>query len=201
VGPARNPAPSVPESSRQSARAQVTPLIDHLEKSIAEYVLEFRKFFGGERQTPPEDLRVNVVQQLRSLRSMTVQGVADSFRLTNLEAQYNTNNELFNRRLRQREEVGVRAARPAAAPAAPPADPVAGIRIDPRLDDNSVAALYRGLYQGAGGADFDRFKDYLKNQLLAIRDKTGAQAVVFRVASEDGKLKLKARPVTEASGE
>ena len=58
----------------------------------------------GQRPVPPEDLRVGVLGQIRTLRGMTIQGGADNFRLTNLEAQFNTHNELFNRRLRQREE-------------------------------------------------------------------------------------------------
>ena len=41
----------------------------------------------------------------------------------------------------------------------------------------------------------DSFQTYLRRQTEAIRQKTGCDEVQFRVAEEDGKLKLKARPV------
>lgn len=161
--------------------------------------MEFSKFFGGERPVPPEDLRVGVLGQIRTLRGMTIQGVADNFRLTNLEAQFNTHNELFNRRLRQREEGATgRPVRRAASGAN--VDAAAGVRLDAGLEASAVTALYRGLYSDSEGADYDRFREYLSNQVRAIRDKTGCAAVVFRVASEDGRLKLKARPVKEEGG-
>ena len=38
-------------------------------------------------------------------------------------------------------------------------------------------------------------QSYLNKQAAQIRDKTGCSEVSFRVASEKGKLKLKAKPV------
>jgi hypothetical protein len=43
--------------------------------------------------------------------------------------------------------------------------------------------------------DLAGFGSYLQRQAEAIRDKTGCEDVQFRLAVEDGKLKLKARPV------
>ena len=41
---------------------------------------------------------------------------------------------------------------------------------------------------------FDSFQSYLKKQASQIRKKTGCEQVRFRIASEDGQLKLKAKP-------
>ena len=50
---------------------------------------------------------------------------------------------------------------------------------------------------GAEGPRFDlaSFGSYLQRQAAAIRAKTGCAEVQFRLAAEDGKLRLKARPL------
>jgi len=66
-----------------------------------------------------------------------------------------------------------------------------------------VAALYEQVTAagapggGAEGPRFDlaSFGSYLQRQSAAIRAKTGCAEVQFRLAAEDGKLKLKARPL------
>jgi hypothetical protein len=98
----------------------------------------------------------------------------------------------------------------AAPPASPRYDPRAGVIFGRSPDPEAVAALFEGLTAagqggtaaGAGAAmaagprfDVASFGSYLQRQAAAIRDKTGCDDVQFRLATEDGKLKLKARPV------
>jgi hypothetical protein len=89
-----------------------------------------------------------------------------------------------------------------------PGDPGAGgivIGADP--DPRAVAALYEQMTAagapggGAEGPRFDlaSFGSYLQRQSAAIRAKTGCAEVQFRLAAEDGKLRLKARPVAPES--
>jgi hypothetical protein len=71
------------------------------------------------------------------------------------------------------------------------------------LDPAAVEALYHGLAAGPGeGPRFDlaSFGSYLERQAAALHGRTGCTAVQFRLAEEDGKLKLKARPITGARG-
>jgi hypothetical protein len=129
-----------------------------------------------------------------------MRSAADQFRLTQLEARFNSYAELNHRRLREREEG--RAGRAAAA-AAPRADHDAksGIVITDRLEGDAVGALYDALAREQNGAPampLDAFRGYLAKQIEAIRLKTGAEAVQFRLAAEEGKIKLKARPMGSA---
>ena len=65
----------------------------------------------------------------------------------------------------------------------------------------AVEALYNGLASRPGDGpkfDLDSFEKYLARQVAALREKTGCDQVQFRLAEEDGKLKLKARPVPRA---
>jgi len=144
----------------------------------------------------PEEARAAIARDLRALRQESGLDVAESFRLTTLEARFNVIGERFGRLLRGREEGRSPVPRAAAAPAAPRHDPAAGVVLDRRLDASAVEALFAGLASGgATRLDLDSFRGYLAQQLEAIRAKTGSEAVQFRVAEEDGKLKLKAKPV------
>ncbi len=136
-------------------------------------------------------------RELRALRQVNLKSAVEQFRLGSLEARFNSISELFGRRLREREE-GRGTTHPAAAAAAPrPLDPQAGIVLDQRLDPEAVDALFAGLVRSGGGArlELDSFRTHLRKQLDTIRERTGAERAQFRLALEEGKLKLKAKPV------
>ena len=62
----------------------------------------------------------------------------------------------------------------------------------------AIQALYRELYEDdtpTAEANFRKFHTYLLGQMATIRERSGCHEVKFRVANEDGKLKLKAKPV------
>lgn len=175
--------------------------MDRLSRDLVQMRIHYERFFNGAPGVAFPDVereRIKIGNELRRLRNAKLGGVEESFRLSSLEAKFNSYSELFGRRVRKIEE-GV-------APAASrdtgreETDPRAGVVLDGRLDGGAVDALYRGLHQGSGARprfDLESFRSYLDRQLAAIRAKTGCERVVFRVAEEDGKMKLKARPVEQ----
>ncbi len=211
-GAAGHAAPATPAGATgtagKAAAARSAPplaeVIDHLSADVQRLRIDFERFFSGALHLPPEDLRQRVQAQLRALRNLSGGTAVDRFRLGDLEARYNTYNELFNRRLRDREEGRRRVASPIPPPPAVRYDPATGIVIGRSPAPEAIAALYEGLAAGgiAGGAqmaaprfDLASFGAYLERQAAAIRAKTGCEEVQFRLAAEDGKLKLKARPL------
>jgi hypothetical protein len=205
--------------------------IDRLAADIQHLRVDFERFFSGVLPVPPEELRHRVQGQLRHLRNVSAGTAVDRFRLSDLEARYNSYNELFSRRLRDLEEGRHHTVHaPPPPPAEPPRyDPAAGIVIGRYPEPAAVAALYEGLFAGGGGAsgahgdagapaapgasaslaasaasrprfDLASFAGYLQRQAATIRDKTGCAEVQFRLVAEDGKWKLKARPVGGARG-
>ncbi len=183
-----------------AASPALTAAIDQLAADLNQLRVDYDRFFAGALAFPPEELRGRVQTQLRSLRNQSGGTTVERFRMADLEARYNSYSELFNRRVRQREE-GRRPsphAPAAGAMDAPRYDPAAGILVGTTVDPAAVAALYAGLHAGEqAGPRFDlaTFDTYLRRQAEAIRAKAGCQDVLFRLAAEDGKLKLKARPV------
>lgn len=204
-GPQR---PGAPAGAASAAARRPVPgigeALDQLNVEIQKLRVDFERFFNGALPFPPDELRGRVQNQIRNLRGMTLQSAVDSFRLGDLEARFTSYNELFNRRVRDLEEGRHAAAR--AVPHHPEPkryDPEKGIVFGERVEPAAAEALYQGLAASPGDAprfDLDSFQTYLTKQVAAIREKTGCSQVQFRLAAEDGKLKLKARPVAAREG-
>lgn len=178
----------------------VPVLLDQLGRDIKQLQVDFERFFNGALPFPPEEQRNRVQAQLRQLRNLNLSAAVDNFRLADLESRYNTYNELWNRRIRDIEEGRRMVARPA-APEVPRYDVQRGIVVAGSVEPEAAEALYQGLARSeAPKFDLDSFRTYLDRQAAAIRVRTGCDQVQFRLASEDGKMKLKARPVGETAG-
>lgn len=187
------------------ARPSATQQLDLVADGIEKFKIEFERFLAGATVIPPDDHRLRLVRELRELRTANLRTSAEQFRLASLEARFNSYSELFNRRLRDREEGrGTRLPRPAAAPERH-LDATSGVVLTDRLETAAVEALYQTLTRrvsesasptAAPAMELDTFRGYLSAQIESIRLKTGCEAVQFRIATEDGKLKLKAKPVS-----
>jgi len=196
--PGKRPGAPAPAPAQGQVRKGpvVSELLDQLQRDIRQLQIDFERFFNGGLPLPPEELRNRIQVQLRNLRNTSITAAVENFRLNDLEARYNSYNEMFNRRLRDVEEG--RSHKVVAFVEKPRFDPRGGIVFGSEIDSAAAEALYQGLAAGPADGprfDLDSFQTYLRRQTEAIRQKTGCSEVQFRVAEEDGKLKLKARPV------
>lgn len=197
--PGKRPGAAAPAPAQGPARKgpALAESLDQLQRDIRQLQIDFERFFNGGLPLPPEELRNRIQGQLRNLRNTSITAAVDNFRLNDLEARYNSYNEMYNRRLRDVEE-GRGRHRVVAVVERPRFDPRGGIVFGSEIDAGAAEALYHGLAAGPGDGprfDLDSFQTYIRRQTEAIRQKTGCDEVQFRVAEEDGKLKLKARPV------
>lgn len=169
--------------------------LSHFEGSIKRLKVDFDRFLAGAVAVPPEDLRREVFDELRWLRSRLLTTYADRFRLNNLEARLNTLNELYSRRLRD-HELGADGGSSGSKPRGP--DPYRGVVFDGTTSEDGAMALYEELYGASGRdkkTDFASFHGFLEKKARRIRDLTGCGQVRFRVISKAGRLTLKAKPV------
>jgi hypothetical protein len=204
-GTVGRPGATGPQPAGRRQAPGLSDALDQLNRDVQQLRVDFERFFNGALPFPPEELRGRVQGQIRNLRSLSPSATAvDTFRLGDLEARFNSYNELFNRRLRDNEEGRHPAGRPAPPPPAPRRhDPAQGVVFGDRVDPEAAEALYQGLVSAPGDTprfDLDSFQTYLARQVTAIREKTGCTQVQFRLATEDGKVKLKARPVAAPQG-
>ncbi len=175
-------------------------ILDDLELRLKRLKIDFDRFFIGALPTPPESLRFKCFAIIRKLRGEHHKSAAVRFKINSTEAKLNSLSELFNRRMRALEMGGKAPARAIEPTAEPAYDPYGGVVIQPSADRGAVEALYSELYGKGGrktGTDLDSFKGFLASQAEKIRQKTGCADVVFRITSEDGKRRLKAKPAPE----
>lgn len=175
--------------------AGIGPAIDRVEDDVRLLRIEYEKFFNGALEVPPEEMRQRVAAELRRLRlGGGAKSVADDFRLASVEAQFNAYAERFGRRLRQREEGRQEITRPAPAARDDDRPVVVG---GGEVTADAAEKLYQRLARGGNAPRFDleTFRLYLSRQLTTIQAKTGRAAVEFRIAEEDGQMKLRARAV------
>lgn len=184
--------------SNQEVRKQLDLELNRLTRAIEQFRVDSQRFFVGDQNVPPEDLKDRITGEFRRLRAMAHRsGTAASFRLTSLEAKFNSQLDLYGRRMRDLE---VGAAKKRVVVETAPDPMTEGVLVGRGARDNAVETLYKGLYLNGGSRsnpsmDLDKFRSYINKQADTIRQKTGADGVQFRIAVEDGKMKLKAKPV------
>ena len=183
------------ETPKPEDRNRLEREIDTLARLVDKYRIDSQRFFAGDLKLPPDELRERISSELRRLQNSKLPTSADAFRLGALEGRFNSHLELFGRRLRERE-LGTavrRDERPELRH-----DPAQGVLMS---RDGAVEALFKGLYgQSAAGSgmDLERFRGHLRKQAEAIRAQTGAADIQFRIAEENGKKKIKAKPIKKA---
>lgn len=170
--------------------------IASLEKALRQLRIEFDRYVAGAARVPPEEMRFRLEQRIRRMREGRFRSFAERFRLSTLEASFNTLNELHGRRLRDIEHG--KNPGPKRAPGPSAADASKGFVLGKADNREALEALYSKLYSAAGRqarADFGSFEKHVARQISKLQAKTGCQKVHLRVAQEGDTLKLKAKPV------
>ena len=190
--------------------------IDRLDTAIRQLLVKWDMFFAGTERKPPSELQAQVEALVRRHANVEIRNNGERFRYHNLVARYATFNELWQKRLRAREEGrvfglhGLRAEQVRPVPSAPtstpprPPDgaPSGEFRVtDASRDGGAVRALYESFVaerqrSGEGAApSFESFSLLIAQQTDRIRADKGARAVDFRLESKHGRVSLKARVV------
>ncbi len=180
-----------------AANRQLDQEIDRLTVSIRKFRVDSQRFFAGDLKLPPDDLRDRIGAELRRLRGTGLKGAAANFRLGSLEAQFQSHLDLYGRRLRAREQGQARPVAKVDQDSA--ADPTKGVILGVQDNSAAVQALYGSLHNRNPGMSFEKFNAYIQRQADVIRTKTGCREIQFRIAVQDGKTKLKAKPIRERS--
>jgi hypothetical protein len=188
----------------------LTDDLDQLNSSIRELQVKWDMYFSGVDKLPPVQAQARVEKLIRQYAFSEIPNSTERFRYQTLTARFNTFNELWQKRLRAREEgkaFGVHglkadAVPPTAAPGSPGATRPSGeYRVgDLNRDDGAVRALYEQFVEarqrtGEGSPAYDSFRELIGRQTAKILDGKGEGAVQFRLDTKDGRVALKAKVV------
>lgn len=198
--------------------------LEKIDEGIFKLQKEWDRFFSGQERKAPFEAKQRLDRLVRRYVGVEIRNNVERFRFQSLTAKYNTLSDMWNRKLRAIEEgrplssvqlKHVREAEAEAAAAAPaPARPSAGSRTmessgptiaEVRLstlrdDEQGVKALYDQFKAarasvGESEVKFESFKKLIAQQRTRLLEEKDAVAVDFRVALQDGKVALKAKPV------
>jgi hypothetical protein len=185
--------------------------LDRIDVMLRQLQVKWELFFNGAERKPPSELQTQVDTLIKRLSNGEIRNNGDRFRFQGLSARYTTFNELWQKRLRAREEgraFGMHGLKAEKLP--PPVPPLVAARAEPprefRVSDPSRDAVaVRALYEryveerrqtGEPGAPaFEAFQALIGKQAQKILADKGAAAVSFRLETKDGKVSLKAKVV------
>ena len=190
---------------------------DRVDVMLRQLQVKWELFFNGAERKPPSELQTQVETLIKRLNNSEIRNNGDRFRFQGLSARYTTFNELWQKRLRAREEGrafgrhGIKAEDSAPIRPAAHADDALVLAPDPESprefrvtdaarDASAVRALYEHYVEerkrvGEAAPAFDNFQALIGKQAQKIRAEKGALAVDFRLETKDGKVSLKAKPV------
>ena len=189
---------------------------DRIDVMLRQLQVKWDLFFNGAERKPPSELQTQVETLIKRLANSEIRNNGDRFRFQGLSARYTAFNELWNKRLRAREEGrafgrhGIKAEESApmrptalaeALTHAPHAETPREFRVvDAGRDATAVRALYDHYVEerkrvGEAAPAFDSFQALIGKQAEKIRAEKGAAAVDFRLETKDGKVSLKAKVV------
>lgn len=189
--------------------------LDLLNSQIRQLQTKWEMFFAGVENKPPTELQSRVEKVIREYAFQEIRNNTERFRYQTLTARYNTFNELWQKKLRAREEGKAFGVHGLKADVLPPPAPEREHRVpaggggtgrefrigSAEGDEAQVQALYNRYVEererlGEGDAPaYESFKKLIGQQTTKILGDKGAKAVDFRLDSSQGKVSLKARIV------
>jgi hypothetical protein len=185
--------------------------LDRIDVMLRQLQVKWELFFNGAEKKPPSELQTQVDTLIKRLSNSEIRNNGDRFRFQGLSSRYTTFNELWQKRLRAREEGrafgrhGIRAEQSAPERAAlnlafKPETPQEFRVTDAARDTAAVRALYEHYAEerrriGEAAPPFESFQALIGKQAQKIRAEKGAMAVDFRLETRDGKVSLKAKVV------
>ena len=171
--------------------------LTRLEEDIRRLTIEYEAFFNGGKLRPPEDTLYRVEQVIKKRSSDSLKlSVSQRFRLNQLVQRYAVHNDLWRKRLRDREEgrEGYPRTRPAETHTATQI-----VCRDPDSEPAKVSQLLKALLDakqlvGERTDDIDpaRFKQFVREKTRQLKQELGCESVQFSVTVKDGRVRFTA---------
>lgn len=174
--------------------------LSKLEDNFRRLKIEYEAYFNGGKPRPPNDLLYMVEQTFKKFSNDTSKlNYGQRFRFNQLLQRYAVHNELWRKKLRNREE-GRTASLRRHSPEEPAREvPTRVVCSDPDHEPGHVEELLQALIAArrrAGerteGLDPARFREFLRNKTTQLQQALGCKRVQYSVGVENGRVKFTA---------
>ena len=175
--------------------------LDRLEDGVRRLKIEYEVYFSGGAPRAPRDTVYRIETLIKKYTSDASKlNFGQRFKFSQLVQKYAVNNELWRKKLRDKEEGRGQFGKPRREVGAPP--PERGVVIvcsDPEKETDKVEQLLRALIEAkkkvgetADHLDPVAFTKFVQAQTQRVRESLGCSKVQFSVSVEDGKVKFRA---------
>jgi hypothetical protein len=199
--------------------ASIDEDLSQIERDIRVLKIEYEQYFGGGRPRPPVDTQWRVDQLIkRHAERGADMNYAQRFRYNNLAQTYAKYQDIWRKKVKQKEEGVVQRHFGAAAKAVEaerlrnlPPPPTAAEQVhrpggyvvacsNPDNEKQKVEDLFKvlvGAKQEAGESTssmtLESFQSFVKQKTAQLREQKGCQEVEYAIQIEAGQVRLKAR--------
>lgn len=185
-------------------KEQIDLRIRQLEEHIRQLKIEWDLFFTGNRRVPPTKELAEADKMAKTLHNTAIQENGQRFKAQSVYSNFIAMQELWLKRLRLQEEGRLRVRKPVrntvmAAKSAQPAPDTVVLSAE-----SGGAGRLKGLFnkyltlanpEDVKSLTFESFSGRISQQVASIIRTQGCQEVQISVRLEDGKVKLKAKPL------
>ncbi len=197
--------------------------IAKLEETIRKLKTMYDQFFAGTRPLPPSEERKRVERAIRDMGQERIRDNATRFRFNNLVNKWTMFQELWNRKMREKEEgplnyrkrveafeqAGEALRRSAAADERPAPNRVTSddgqsyLQVTSSSSGSEIQALHDEIVRassaaGTKAASLGQVSTMIESQLEKLKERYGSSSIGFRVEVVEGKVKLKAKPLGDS---
>ena len=168
------------------------------EETITRVGREYDVFLYGTQGRLPAEGRRRLAEMARNLSAQKIDAPADRYRLNTVLGRYNSQVDLWERAVRDKEEGRGRFSRPGASPRPPNAPGSVSVETTARSSpDEDLFARFRSAREKKGEdvsrLSFERFREQLAKEREKLTEKTGHAQWEFDLAEDDGRVRLIAR--------
>ena len=175
--------------------------MERLKRGMKQLETEYEQWFSGALRTPPWNTKRQVEDIIRSYSQNPPQNLAEQSVFQMHQAKYTTYNEMWNRRMRLKEEGRLPTGREERSKRVPVASPItrspqpgkakSGDEFR-KIFDKYVAAKQKA-GQSTSNLNYDSFRKVLSKQAKELRSG-GYKKIDFGVSMKGGKVSVVARP-------
>jgi hypothetical protein len=174
--------------------------LSKLDENMRRLKIEFEAYFNGGQPRPPHDTVFRVETAIKKFSDGSKLNFSQRFKFNQLVQRYAVNNDLWRKRLKEKEEGRGRFGAPRrGVKEAKAGGAVTVVCTDPENEKDKVDQLLKAVVEArrqvgerVDNLDPAAFARFVSDKTKQMKQSLGCAKVEFSVAVEDGKVKFKA---------
>lgn len=169
-----------------------------LEMKLKNLKIEWDFYFAGQRRTPPLKELENFDKEMKKCKNFSITDNALRFKFNSIFSNYTSYKELWAKKLKQIEESKSRIPKEKIIKEKDkPKDIIISKQSNIKEQIETIYLAYSTLSNSTKSTSFIEFEKKLRQQFLDLFRKTNSPLLKVSVTLEEGKTKIKVRPIKE----